>query len=391
MGQLLETLAAACPPEQVKLLATLFNDTPEATARALGAVGPTILAALATRAEHGAMDEVMALAPAVLADGNPLDQIGPALTDTAVRATLMEHGDTLAQQLLGRQAAPIAAALAQGTGARADTIVNLLKVGGPLAIGALAKAAGGAPTAQGIASALAAERPAILGALPPGLAPLLAPLAAEATPLHGTVAEGAGAAAASASRWVPWLIAAVIGIVIVASLRNFQSEDADRKAAAPPSPIITEAPETAEPVTLPDGVVLNLRPGGVAHELARFLGGKEPTPREFRFEELRYGVDGATLDAEGRQTVRNLAAILAAWPATRVRIEGHTDADGDDSANLALSGRRASGVEALLEQDGVAPDRVTSEGLGETRPIATNDTAEGRAQNRRTVLIVTAR
>jgi outer membrane protein OmpA-like peptidoglycan-associated protein len=181
-------------------------------------------------------------------------------------------------------------------------------------------------------------------------------------------------------------------IALVAGLRSCQAEDARKQAAATPAaPMITEAPDPTEPVTLPDGTVLSLRPGSAGYELARWLAGAEPAPRAFRFEDLQYDSAGRQLDPAGQGSVRAIAAILAAYPAVRARIEGHTDGDGDNAANLELSQARAAGVEALLEQDGVVPDRVASEGLGETRPIATNDTAEGRAQNRRTVLVVTAR
>jgi MYXO-CTERM domain-containing protein len=82
--------------------------------------------------------------------------------------------------------------------------------------------------------------------------------------------------------------------------------------------------------------------------------------------------------------LRNLAEVLQAHPEIeRVRIEGHTDDRGNDAHNLALSQRRAEAVVAFLLGQGVAPSRVTARGYGETRPIANNATAAGRATNRR--------
>jgi outer membrane protein OmpA-like peptidoglycan-associated protein len=69
----------------------------------------------------------------------------------------------------------------------------------------------------------------------------------------------------------------------------------------------------------------------------------------------------------------------------RLRIEGHTDSRGDDSMNKDLSQKRAEAVMAYLNEKGVNPDRMEAIGLGETQPIATNDTPDGRAANRRVV------
>jgi len=67
-----------------------------------------------------------------------------------------------------------------------------------------------------------------------------------------------------------------------------------------------------------------------------------------------------------------------------VRIEGHTDSTGDPARNLDLSRRRAEAVKkALVTQFGIAADRLTSEGFGDTKPIAANDNPQGRAENRR--------
>lgn len=69
-------------------------------------------------------------------------------------------------------------------------------------------------------------------------------------------------------------------------------------------------------------------------------------------------------------------------------VEGHTDSRGSDSANLVLSERRADSVRAFLVSRGIESSKITSQGIGEARPIASNDSAEGRANNRRVELVV---
>ena len=70
-------------------------------------------------------------------------------------------------------------------------------------------------------------------------------------------------------------------------------------------------------------------------------------------------------------------------PNARIEIAGHTDADGEDAFNQALSEKRAQAVSDYLVKAGLPADRFTATGYGSTQPIATNDTDEGKAQNRR--------
>jgi outer membrane protein OmpA-like peptidoglycan-associated protein len=88
--------------------------------------------------------------------------------------------------------------------------------------------------------------------------------------------------------------------------------------------------------------------------------------------------------------VRAVASVLKAWPAVKVRVEAHGDGTGDPALSLAETAARAKAVADLLAADGVAPQNVAAAGLGSAQPIATVGTDEGRAQNRRTLIIITA-
>ena len=78
-------------------------------------------------------------------------------------------------------------------------------------------------------------------------------------------------------------------------------------------------------------------------------------------------------------------------PTVKIKTEGHTDSTGSEEYNLGLSQRRSGAVQDYLISQGISEDRLTMEGKGETEPIASNDTKEGRAQNRRIEFIVTAK
>ncbi len=100
-------------------------------------------------------------------------------------------------------------------------------------------------------------------------------------------------------------------------------------------------------------------------------------------EQINFNTGSAAIDAKSFKLVQALADSFKQCPEAKVEIDGHTDTDGNAQANLKLSKDRAQAVKKLLIKDGVAPARLVSNGFGQTRPIATNATPEGKAKNRR--------
>jgi outer membrane protein OmpA-like peptidoglycan-associated protein len=95
-----------------------------------------------------------------------------------------------------------------------------------------------------------------------------------------------------------------------------------------------------------------------------------------------------TLRPLAREKLAKISGIVLAYPSLKLAIEGNTDSVGTELFNQELSERRAEGVRTYLTQQGVPENSTTSSGFGKTRPIASNDTSEGRQQNRRVELIV---
>jgi outer membrane protein OmpA-like peptidoglycan-associated protein len=95
-----------------------------------------------------------------------------------------------------------------------------------------------------------------------------------------------------------------------------------------------------------------------------------------------------SLKPGAREKLAKVAGILLAYPGINVQVGGYTDNVGSDDMNQALSDHRASSVRDYLVESGVNSNAVTSEGHGNTRPVATNDTSTGRQQNRRVELVV---
>jgi OmpA-OmpF porin, OOP family len=91
----------------------------------------------------------------------------------------------------------------------------------------------------------------------------------------------------------------------------------------------------------------------------------------------------AELDSASDPLLNSVADIANRCPTVKIEVSGHTDTTGSSSANQSLSVARAQAVVAYLAQHGVAKDRVTATGYGDTKPVASNTTEEGRAKNRR--------
>jgi len=98
---------------------------------------------------------------------------------------------------------------------------------------------------------------------------------------------------------------------------------------------------------------------------------------------IYFEVGSDRIKAESYSILDRAASVLKDYPGIRMKVEGHTDSDGGDDYNLDLSERRAMAVGQYLINAGVDPSRVEWEGFGEARPIASNQTADGKAQNRR--------
>lgn len=106
-------------------------------------------------------------------------------------------------------------------------------------------------------------------------------------------------------------------------------------------------------------------------------------------QDILFATDSATLTGSLQSDLRALATNLNQYPNTTVNVIGHTDSTGDASYNQGLSQRRAQAVASTLVSSGVASSRINAFGRGETSPVASNDTAIGRQQNRRVEIVIT--
>ena len=99
--------------------------------------------------------------------------------------------------------------------------------------------------------------------------------------------------------------------------------------------------------------------------------------------EILFRIDSATIDPASHGLLDQIITALSKCPEAKVEISGHTDSDGEEAYNLDLSNQRAVAVRDYLAKVVSSGDRLTAKGYGESQPLATNDTPENKAKNRR--------
>jgi outer membrane protein OmpA-like peptidoglycan-associated protein/outer membrane protein W len=178
--------------------------------------------------------------------------------------------------------------------------------------------------------------------------------------------------------------------------------------AAPPAPVVATPPPDSDGDGVPDnldqcpntphgvqvdatGCPLDSDHDGVPDYLDKCPGtppGLKVDAEGCEIEELilrgvNFKTNSAELEPTSAETLDGVVAVMAQRPNSKAEIRGYTDSRGSDAYNLKLSERRAAAVVAYLTAHGVPGDNVRSIGFGKDNPVASNDTAEGRAQNRR--------
>lgn len=113
--------------------------------------------------------------------------------------------------------------------------------------------------------------------------------------------------------------------------------------------------------------------------------------KSYRINDIYYAFNSFELTAESKPILDQLINFLNDNPTIAIQIQGHTDNIGNDASNLKLSENRAKSVYSYLIEKGILQTRLTFVGYGESMPVASNDTEEGRARNRRTVFVITGK
>ncbi len=149
---------------------------------------------------------------------------------------------------------------------------------------------------------------------------------------------------------------------------------------------------TPTDLTLAGGALLKgVNATGIETNLVNFIKLDKAVDKTtwFDFDRLTFNTGKATLKPESQEQLKNVAEVLKAYPNVNVKLGGYTDNAGNANSNLKLSAERAASVKAELVGMDIADSRLDAEGYGQEHAVASNDTEEGRAQNRRISIRVT--
>lgn len=365
-------------PDVVSKMAGVVGESPAATQRAVGAIVPSLAGIACNQASSpGGASKILGLLNTSGLDSSLLNNFSGALSGGSATEGLLKTGSNLLSGLLGDKLGAVANVIANASGIQAFSATKLLSMAAPLLFGLLGKQmASGAVSAASLPSLLASHRDTILQMAPAGLAGALglnsnSNLCGAAAPLP--VAPIVPLEKKGFPIW-GWLLPLV---AIIAAFLGW------RACSAPQGPKLAS-------ITLPCGTVLSVEEGTFNFNLATFLmkGSDSELPKTFVFDHLNFDSATTRLTPESNSTVTNLIAIMKCYPTMQVQLEGHTDSTGDATANKQLSVDRANAIRDLLVAAGVDTSRIMTAGYGADKPIASNDTEEGRARNRRTELVV---
>jgi outer membrane protein OmpA-like peptidoglycan-associated protein len=202
------------------------------------------------------------------------------------------------------------------------------------------------------------------------------------------VPAGARAEDRDGRSWMVWLLGAILLLaVIFLGIRgcDYSARDANYEDNAKGE--LSEAERRASGAAAAD----SNGAGALNNEVQVYLASADSAPKTFTFRNLNFDTGSAEIRTANRDELAQLGRTLAAHPDTRLRVVGYADARGSGAANATLGKQRAEAVAATLIVNGVSSGTIETASGGEADPAATNRTAQGQAENRRTELVILAR
>jgi OmpA-OmpF porin, OOP family len=379
-ASLLDTLSTYITPDIIGKASSFLGEPSGGTQKALTGILPMLLGGVSNMASSpGGASKLMGLLQSGGYDGSILNNLGALLSDGTQTQSLVGTGQQLLGNLLGDKTSAVTSAVASYGGVKASSASTLLALGAPLVMSLLGKTqATQGLNASGLSSLLTSQKSSFMSAIPaglsslPGISSLLGGAGTAVTSAASTVAAETGG---MGKRLLPLILLVLVAVALLAYWKECGTSVQNKLAQ----------------ITLPGGAVISVPEGSLNYQLAQFLanGNSSELPKTFVFDNLNFTTGTTQLTPESQPTVNDLIVILKAYPNAEVQLVGHTDNTGDQAANMKLSQDRASAVRDMLVNGGIDASRLSTAGYGEDKPVASNDTEEGRAKNRRTELVVT--
>ena len=412
MSSILDALKGYITPELLSKAASQFGESESTISRGLTSIIPSLLGGIASQSGNtSTMANLFNLIKGS-GDANMLDNVSGLLGNNEGLT------NNLLSTIFGNDTENVLSKLSSFAGIKGNAFQSILGLASPLIMGHFSKLIGSKGLdLSGFMSMIQGEKDSLMSAVPSGLSSSLG--LAGLGESYEKVAAGAETAKKKGAGWVfPLLL--LLGILAagyyfwgaygeniedsVEQATETVTDAASDVADATVTAVKDGVDAAGEAVAglgeffkrkLADGVELFIPENGVENQLLSFIedeGKAIDKTTWFNFDRLTFETGKSTLDMEqSQEQLENIAAIMKAYPATEIKIGGYTDNTGSDEANMAISQARAEAVKASLIEMGIDPSRMEAEGYGSQHPIASNDTEEGRAQNRRIALRFTAK
>jgi outer membrane protein OmpA-like peptidoglycan-associated protein len=398
-GSLLDAVKSQFTPDVIHGASALVGESDSSTRQTLNGAVPSVLSGLVNMAST--REGASGLA-GLIRDGGygaAAENVRSLFGGGSATNSMIGSGQQLLGKIFGdNKTSAVTDVVAKSGGVSSTSASKLLSLVAPLTLGVLGKrAAALGLDASGVATSLLSEKADIAAAAPAGLSQVLgtgptvvsrSPDVATAEPVHLERVRASetpvAAEPARPMRWLPLALAGLAALLLLMFLRG-------RTAKPNVDTLAQQASSAVSRVDLPGGTGISVPQGSINYNLARFLADKSATdvPKTFVFDHLNFDSATTQLTPESVPTVNDLATVLKAYPSAQVQLVGHTDNTGSSAANQTLSLDRANAVKETLVAQGVGADRISTAGFGQDRPVASNDSEAGRAQNRRLELTVT--
>jgi OmpA-OmpF porin, OOP family len=402
---LLSAAKAYVTPDVVRRASVMTDESEPATRQALQGGFASVFAGLTNMASTSEGASTLGTFIQEPAFGKLLNNVPSSFSGGSETGSLMSLGQSLLGKIFGDHTSDVADAVARSSGVSSSSSGKLMAMLAPLAVGVMGRhAAARGLNGAGLANSLIEQKDEFAAAAPAGLYKLLggrapAPVGIHVAPdtdafrdqsrnqprYQAPLATTRTPERTPEARWWPLLVAALVLLGLLWLFRSVggRAREAGRQA-------VTTTQTALSNIRLPGGATISVPSGSLNDKLAGFLAdGRQTAPQTFVFDHLNFEQASTQLTPDSQGTVASLSQILKAYPNAHVQLSGHTDNTGAADVNQKLSLDRANAVKEMLVSSGIFPDRIATSGYGQDRPIASNDTEDGRARNRRTELTVT--
>lgn len=437
----------------VKKASDLLGESEQNTQVALTGTLPTILGGIIQKASEpggpGTLLDLIgqlttpnrATGELTASESGILDQLTNLLSSQPTQfSSLLSIGSDIINNVFGAKANNVADVIASYSGVKASSASSLMSIASTVLLSLLGKKMaddGSGPV--GLTSFLNSQTAYAQAAVPSSLSSLISAIpglgllgsltgnvsrpgsGSYVPPVQATTPPPAPAYQPderdSGNRWLPWLMLLLGAVALFFVLRSCNNDKGSANGTTTDSSSITSdasaGADTVEAVVdstaeelkdltaklgaffkrkLPSGIELNIPEFGIENNLVKFIEDpNKPVDKTtwFNFDRLLFDTGKATLKPASQEQLKNMAEILKAYPQVELKLGGYTDNTGSAAVNKKLSQERADSVKGELVKLGIAASRLDAEGYGQEHPVASNDTAEGRAQNRRIAVRVT--